>query len=137
MALITRTLLDRDRPGLTVMVSIDPPVPVNGDWSCTYRIEGMGIEECANGVDALQALLLAVESTRRLIDQSGRTLTWAIDGQPAADIGDPGIPKQVPTIVDRAERARINGMIDDAVQRWLEARAGKSRTVGRDPDGDE
>ena len=130
MALITRTLLDSESPGTIVTVSIELPIQTDGDWECAYCIDGMDIAGCVHGVDGLQALLLAVESVRQAIARSDRTLTWVIDGQPAADIGDPGIPKHVPTIVDRAEQMRINDMIDQSVERWLEERAKGAQTPG-------
>jgi len=123
MTIAMRTLIDSQDPDTAVTVSIDNPIQVGDDWACTFRIDGMGIEEQAHGVDSLQALLLAVEGARRALQQSGRTLTWTIGGQPAGETGDTGLPRQVPTIVDLAERDRIDHMIDDAVNQWLAERA--------------
>lgn len=76
-------------PGGTgqIVVEIGTPVPFpdasHGDWYCPFRIDGMGQrrEGSMAGVDALQALLLAISAVKvhlQLISK-GAKLTW-LDG---------------------------------------------------------
>jgi hypothetical protein len=81
-----RVLLVAGSPERTVVVSIGQPEPdphpdSHGDWICPVYIEGIADPgpHLAHGVDSLQALLLAPELIRKILDESGLSLTWLGD----------------------------------------------------------
>ncbi len=92
----------------TVAVSIGAPRPYpKGDWVCPFLIEGReksGVE-ASFGVDALQALLLAVEGLRIRLDQTGSRFEWL-------GPSGPWIPRLVPTGQGKRFEQRVNQFID-------------------------
>lgn len=109
-----------------VRVSIARPVEGDdGDWVCAYHIDGDGLDQSgeAYGIDALQALTQAIEGARVALKDSDRVLTW-----PGGEQGDIGIPRQVPTYVDRDTSERIEKLIDEEIAGW--ARRGASPRSG-------
>jgi hypothetical protein len=102
----------------SVAVSIGAPRSYpKGDWVCPFLIEGREESrvEAAFGVDALQALLLAVEGIRVRLDQTGSRFDWL--GQ-----SGPWIPRLVPTGRGKRFEQRVNQFIDRETARHWEAR---------------
>jgi hypothetical protein len=102
----------------TVAVSIGAPRPwPKSDWVCPFLIEGREKPqvEPAFGVDALQALLLAVEGIRVRLDETGSRFEWL-------DPSGPWIPRLVPTGQGKRFEQRINQLIDRETARHWEAR---------------
>jgi hypothetical protein len=90
--LISRRYSVAGDPGRTVVLTISKPKRWRKDWACWIRIEGIPDGRgFAPGVDALQALQLAITSARMMLDASGLPLVW-LEGKP----GDVGIPLPVP-----------------------------------------
>lgn len=65
-----------------------------GDWMCSVLIEGIPRERRRriHGVDAVQAIQLAMLYARHRLDATRLPLTW-LDGEP----GDIGLPLSAPT----------------------------------------
>lgn len=84
-----------DQPGREVVLTIGKPRPWRGDWACAVLVEGVPNERRRRvcGVDAIQALQIALEYARRTLDASGLSLTLFENGEP----GDLGLPFAVPT----------------------------------------
>ena len=105
--------------GESVHVYIDRPVKEDdGGWACKYHIVGDGLDQdgAAHGIDALQALMQAIEGARvALMESIDRVLTW-----PGGEPGDIGIPRQVPTYVDRNTAQQIERLIDKEIAEWAE-----------------
>jgi hypothetical protein len=85
-------------PGREVVLTIGKPRQdprPGGDWICSVLIEGVPNERRwrVPGVDAVQALQLALEHARRELDASGLPLAWLDEGEP----GDLGLPLSAPT----------------------------------------
>jgi hypothetical protein len=103
-----------DRSNDRVIVAVGHPQPdPAGDWRCAFHIEGLdrsGPFE-VHGVDALQALSLAIEGVRNVLDSSGLTLSWE-GGEP----GDIGIPRMAPMFLPVATRRKIERYIDDQIR---------------------
>jgi hypothetical protein len=100
-------------PGHEVVLTIGKPRPENrpgGDWYCWVLIEGIPRErrQRVKGLDAIQALQLAMEYARRELDASGRELTWLNDLEP----GDIGLPFFAP--------AGYGFWFQRRCERWLE-----------------
>jgi hypothetical protein len=70
------------------------------------------LEDDAHGVDAFQALLLAIEALHYALGRSTQRLTW-FDGEP----GDAGVPRLAPTSFGLAFRKRIEDMIEEEIAR--------------------
>ncbi|MGC2528716.1 MAG: hypothetical protein WA639_13275 [Candidatus Acidiferrum sp.] len=101
-----------------VAVSIGAPRPwPKSDWVCPFVIEGREKPqvERAFGVDALQALLLAVEGIRVRLDQTGSRFEWL-------DPSGPWIPRLVPTGLGKRFEQRVSQFIDRETARHWEAR---------------
>src|SRR4051812_14714818 len=85
-----------DEPGREVVLTIGKPrkdpLP-NHDWSCSVLIEGIPNERRrrVHGIDAVQALRMAMVYARRELDASGLPLMW-LDNEP----GDVGLPLPAP-----------------------------------------
>lgn len=110
----------------SVRICIDRPVEGDdGDWICAYHIDGDGLDQGgeASGIDALQALTQAMEGVRIALKDNDRVLTW-----PGGEPGDIGIPRQVPTYIDRDTSERIEKLIDKEIAGW--AQRGASRKSG-------
>jgi hypothetical protein len=74
----TRQLRDAERPDVPVELRLYMPEPDGEDWSCSFEVVGLDepISHRGYGVDALQALQIALELARLELDKSGRTLLW-------------------------------------------------------------
>lgn len=109
-AISTRRFTVADDPGRIVVASVGMPMPdPAGDWRCAFHIEGVesGGPFDAHGIDALQAVLLAIEGTRKALDDSRLTLAWS-GGEPH----DTGIPHMIPLFLPAATRREIERYID-------------------------
>ncbi|MFT3768499.1 MAG: hypothetical protein QM820_23885 [Minicystis sp.] len=97
-----------------------------GDWVCTVLIEGIPNERRwrAPGVDAVQALQIALEDARRELDASGLPLTWLDEGEP----GDLGLPLSAPTGFGLSFQQRVERYIE----RQLREMAGALTAVLRE-----
>lgn len=98
-----------------------------GDWTCAYRIEGLGPDRTGtalgeDGIDALQSALAAV---RRELEPFGGRLTW--QGEP----GELGLPHLVPDYFGGEFRRRLERVVQAEIER--EARRMKELAV---PGGD-
>jgi hypothetical protein len=71
-----RRLNSRDAPRHSIVVSLGKARKTKGsdDWQCPFRIAGTGIRkvEYGYGVDAFQALMLALEGIRYFLDETAR-----------------------------------------------------------------
>jgi Domain of unknown function (DUF6968) len=116
-----RNLCEKGAVNATVTVSIGLPRPDRrsryGDWECPYLIEGIGPAKVgrAGGVDALQALMLAIQCARAMLEHSGRSIFW-LD----PDLG-PDIPELVPSALGKRFRERVRLSIErETVRAWRE-----------------
>jgi hypothetical protein len=84
------------------------------DWVCPYQIVGLGSSrvDAAYGVDALQALMMALEGIRVRIEKAG-ACTWV-----GGENGDAGFPRLVPTYFGAAFATHINQQIDRELERF-------------------
>lgn len=114
-----RILTDPDDPGGRVVVSIGlprrDPLSKHRDWECPFLIQGLGKStvQRAFGVDALQALILAIQGIRANLDYGGQKLFW-LDPKVGTDI-----PQYVPTTWGRELQDRIAVAIErETVRAW-------------------
>ncbi|HUR95698.1 MAG TPA: hypothetical protein VMY76_14030 [Gemmatimonadales bacterium] len=111
LAIRQLTLLPSRRP---VVLELDAPAArPNGEWSCSYRVGGLGRTRAGSvvGADGLEALLLAVVAVRRELEPFGGRLTWA--GEP----GELGLPEFVPEFLGGGFRRRIEAMVRAETER--------------------
>lgn len=94
------------------------------DWECPFSISGLGIRgiQYGRGVDAIQALSMALEGVRVLLERSGARLSW-IGGQP----GDAGFDRIVPNFFGPKFSKRLNRIIDREVERFCRSIERKHR----------
>ena len=111
-----RRLHVRGSPRRTVLVSLGRPRPTKGhdDWNCPFRIAGAGIRvvDSGLGVDAFQALSMALEGIRYHLDRSRTPLV--LDDM----FDDPCFNRVIPLLPDPAETRRIERLVDREVRRW-------------------
>jgi hypothetical protein len=116
-----RTLHVGDGGTGTVVVSLGRPRPSGFDleWECPFRIKGPALEtvEFGRGIDAMQALVTALDGIRYVLDQTGLTLSWK-DGIPDHTGFQRGIPvslgatfaKRLERLVDREIARRVRSL---------------------------
>ena len=111
-----------------VVLTIAVPQPLEGwDWGCAVQITGLGSifarPRLVFGIDALDALQLAMQVATVTLETSGHDLEWL--GQR----DDLGLPKFLPNLpqpqLDRLERA-----IDREVTRYRAASGRQVRRAG-------
>ncbi len=122
-------------PGREVILTIGKPRPdplPGGDWMCSVLIEGIPKERRRRiyGIDAVQALQIAMVYARHELDASGLPLTW-LDNEAVGDIGLPllvtdcwGIDFQ--RKLERYMNREVKGM-NDAVTAYLKAKERQRR----------
>lgn len=129
--LAERRLVDQ-ASGAVVRVSLGAPRPGRdgADWECPFRIRGAGVSrlEFGYGVDSMQALTVALDGIRALLDESGLALGWKV-GPGRHDIfsEETGFARQIPIGFGAAFRRRLERLLDRELQRNLE-RLGRRST---------
>jgi hypothetical protein len=115
----------RTASGREVIVKLFRPVRKStDDWHCTFRIAGLSepIEARGRGMDALQALTVAIDGIRVHLEQSPEPLSW-LDGEP----GDIGLTRSLPygfgVNVDR----HLSKMVSTELNRIIEAKKRSAR----------
>lgn len=90
------------------------------DWVCPYQIKGLGRSrvEVAHGLDALQALMMALEAIRLRLEQNGLQLHVAGGRGWRRGVS----ARRVPTFFGPEGAAKTSQLIDREVERF-------SRTV--------
>jgi hypothetical protein len=122
--IVSRTLADDC--GNEVTVALAAPYALGpGDWICPYEVSNVSeIQEIqarqAHGIDALQALLLALEDIRLILEQTQKALTWK-GGEP----GDTGIPRWPTMVWGLSLRRHIESIIGVEEQFWKSWLEGK------------
>lgn len=101
------------------------------DWECPFSITGLGIRgiQYGRGVDAVQALSMALEGARVLLERSGARLSWSA-GQP----GDTGFYRFVPKFFGPKFSKRLERIIDREVERFGRAIEMKHRRLPKSAD---
>ena len=94
------------------------------DWVCPYQIVGLRDSKVgtAYGVDALQALMMALEKIRVRLEKAGSGYTWL-----GGEEGDAGFPRLVPIYFGAAFATRINQQIDRELERFGKALKSKRK----------
>lgn len=108
----------------TVLVRLGKPRRAGRDWRVPFQIRGVGSTELLDGygVDAMQAVINALEGIRVTLAKRGQHLTWA-----GGRSGDTGFPRVVPDIGSPQLRQRIEQLIDREVARFVRALEQKHR----------
>jgi hypothetical protein len=113
-----RRLHIRGAPLRTVVVSLGKPRKIRGssDWQCPFRIEGAGIHqhERGCGIDAFQALTMALEGIRYFLDRSPESLVWG-----GVIENHSGFQRIIPLVPDLGETRRLERMVDQELRRRL------------------
>jgi hypothetical protein len=88
---IATRIYRRDGGGDVILrVGLPVPFPEGDNFFCPYAIEGLSVDRTisrAGGVDAIQALLLALQKIRITLENSGAGVFWLDDADP--DLGLP------------------------------------------------
>ena len=125
----SRTLIDEDS-GAEIVVAVGRPQQVSdGEWSCAYSTNAASPERTQQsyGVDAFQALLVAIEGIHWTLLRSDQRLNWI------AEPGDTCIPRLTPTSFGLAFRGRVERMLADEIERHaVEGRQRHVKYSGRD-----
>jgi len=123
-----RILGEQGFPKRKIVVSIGLPRPhPRHDWECPFLLEGVGNSkvQCGYGVDAMQALIIALQGIRFTLKKTGRDLFW-LDPKTGA-----GFPILVHTSFGKEFEDRIGLAIErETVRRWraiIESRREKIR----------
>ena len=105
-----RRLHRRDSPRRTVVVSLGKPrrTKATQDWECPFQIRGSGMRrvEYGRGIDAFQALTMALEGIRYFLDRSRMPLAWT------GVIGDTGFQRVIPLLPEPGGTRRMERLVD-------------------------
>ena len=113
--LATRALRDSADPEIELEVQLGLPEQMqNGDFRCAFRVKGLnrGKTVYAGGVDALQALINALEGIATQLRDSDRALTWMG--------GDPGVRRQVPIFLGPEFANEIESLIETKIEAFVQ-----------------
>jgi len=100
------------------------------DWECPFSITGLGIRgiQHGRGVDAIQALYMALEGVRVQLERSGVRLSWS-----GGRAGDAGFYRFVPKFFGPKFSKRLDQIIDREVERFGRAIRRKHRRIPKSP----
>lgn len=102
-----------------IQVEINWPVPSQEDWACHFQItdtkDTVILEKTAHGIDALQALLLAIEAVRAVLQEKFPDYQW--QGNPTH--GQTGISRMTPAYLPKIYTDNIDNYIDEQVSDFL------------------
>jgi hypothetical protein len=89
-----------------------------GDWVCAYSLAGSGKHEIqyAYGIDAFQAIFMALEGIRGMLDDSTICLKWS-----GGEAGDTGFPRMIPGFFGLQFSQKLDRMIEKEVIRFSRA----------------
>lgn len=85
------------------------------NWICPFWVSNIQMQEVcyAYGVDSLQALVLALEGIRKVLDNSGRVWSWI-----HAEEGETGMPRHVPMGFGRKFASEIEAYIERKTKKF-------------------
>jgi hypothetical protein len=113
-----RRLVFRDAPRKKLVVTLGSPRRMKGhqDWECPFRIKGPGVArlEFGYGVDALQALMTALEGIRFVLDEIGKPLAWS-----GVLPDHTGFQRFIPISPGPAFSARLERLVDRELNRHI------------------
>jgi hypothetical protein len=118
--LATRELKDSANPDLDLEIQLGMPEQrKDGSWRCTFRVAGLnqGKTAYAGGIDALQALVNALDGIATQLRESGRSLTWME--------GEPGIRRQIPIFLGPEFAERIESFIAAEIESFIQNKKGR------------
>lgn len=119
----TRELVDPTDATVKVVIQLGyPEIRTPDEWACPFRIVGLGAEiyEYGIGVDALQAIMTALEGIAVFLRESGRTLSWI--GMP----GETGIRRQIPISMGAEFANEIEAHIDAKIESFVKEKQDQS-----------
>jgi hypothetical protein len=122
-----RRLTPRGASRPSVVVSLGTPRTTDGSdhWECPFSIVGAGMRRAERGVgvDAFQALTLALEGIRRVLDRLDTPLVWdgVIDDHSGFQRAIPWSPerRRGHRLSIRKGTNRLERMVDREVRRWV------------------
>lgn len=113
-----RTLRQRDAPRRRLVVSLGAPrrTPDTEDWECPFQISGAGMRcfQFGRGVDAFQALTVALQGIRYYLDRSELELSW-----PGILEGQTGFQQIIPLLTEAAGARRMERVVERELQARL------------------
>jgi len=99
-----------------VEVALAAPVKISEqEWRCAFRVkrDTSAQTHFAPGLDALQALINAIEGIRSTLREHDEQMTW-LGGEP----GDPGVPRFIPQFFGIQFGNRMSRILDEEIERF-------------------
>lgn len=98
-------------PRRRVEIRIGRPRRAGQDWACPIQLQGLGggSVQLVYGIDGLQALDLAIEAARVLLERSAERFSWL--GEEGT-----GIPRTIPDSLGHEFTLRLHGIVDQAIE---------------------
>ena len=120
----TRRLRVSARGNRWATVTLGVPRREGRDWACSFRISGLGerVVDDAYGVDAIQAVQVALDGIRAALEGTGQTFSWL------GLRGETGFPRFVPHSLGLEFAERINRFMDRETNRFVRSAERKSKT---------
>ena len=98
------------------VIRIGKPRKVSeAEWECPFHVSnaGMPLVACGHGIDALQALVQAIDGCRVFLERSGTTFRWE-----GGENGDTGVPRFVPAFFGAQFANRLGRIVDREVEKF-------------------
>jgi len=124
----------RTTKGERVMAVLYRPVMVHKEeWRCDFRISGLShqVDDCAYGVDGLQAIIIALQGIRFHLDRAPESMTWC-DGP----VGELGLPRPIPDSYGLDVEKRLAKVVGEEVSRLVDEKVRARRKRGYRADRD-
>jgi hypothetical protein len=104
--------------GETVEVALAVPEKISAEeWRCAFRVDGGDDDRVyfAHGLDAFQALIMALEGVRSVVQSVDAKISWR-----GGELGDSGFPRFVPQFYGLEFANEINRLIDNEIKKFAE-----------------
>ena len=110
---VSRRLMVAGRPRRQLTIRFERPRPSGRDWVCWFEFRGFGQRRLDRtyGVDTMQALTLAIEKARMLLEKERIRIVGAFSDSPG------GLPRIVIAPFARAENEEVYRALDRATMR--------------------
>jgi hypothetical protein len=104
----------------------EPERKSDDEFICPYQVDGVGDSNVrwAHGLDAIQALTMAIEGIRKILEKSEEALTW-LGG---AD-GEHGVPFMTPHYLREDALRRIERIVNEEAVLFFETERKKRDNI--------
>jgi len=119
----TRDLITASKKVVSIEIG-KPEKRKEDEFACPFQVNGLGDSrlQYAYGMDAIQALVMALDGIRVTLEKNGESVTWL-----GGDEGEHGIPRFVPQFFGAGFSKHIELIIDKEIALFAERAQEKAK----------